>query len=46
MRILFLLLIIGLPLSGCGIKPGGVEPPAGSENHSYPATYPNPNTDP
>ena len=46
MRILTLLFLIGFGLAGCGIKPGEVAPPSGDDDKPYPATYPNPNTDP
>ena len=46
MRILVLLLMAGFCLGACGIKPGSVQPADGDNNKQYPATYPNPNTDP
>lgn len=30
----------------CGIKPSDVDPPPGAERAAWPATYPNPATDP
>ncbi|MEM7679872.1 MAG: hypothetical protein AAF182_02585 [Pseudomonadota bacterium] len=39
MRLFFALSII-LFTCACGVKPGNVEPPAGSENTNFPRTYP------
>lgn len=36
----------GLALTGCGIKPSKLTPPEGGTDTVYPATYPNPATDP
>lgn len=44
-RILLLLFSVFV-IVGCGIKPSSVEPPEDSNGTPYPATYPNPNTDP
>jgi hypothetical protein len=46
MRFYLLLATVILGLSACGIKPSSVEPPEGSDGSSYPATYPNPSTEP
>lgn len=35
-----------LALTGCGIKPNHVDPPQGAEDSTFPAEYPNPQTDP
>lgn len=43
---IFLLALITLGLSACGVKPSHVDPPAGSENSPFPRTYPSPSTDP
>lgn len=40
------LLALSMALGACGIKPSRVEPPAGAENTQFPATYPDPATDP
>ena len=40
------LLALSMALGACGIKPSKVEPPTGAENTHFPATYPNPATDP
>jgi len=45
----FMLLLTGfslLTLSGCGVKPESVEPPAGVQNNTFPNTYPDTTTDP
>ena len=34
------LLILALPLAGCGRKPDGLLPPEGSEGENFPRTYP------
>jgi len=48
MRTLLLFMFVcfglGFGLSGCGIKPSSVEPPEGSIQRPFPATYPNPST--
>jgi len=41
---LFMMLICSFVLVSCGVKPGSVKPPEGSE-YNFPGTYPNPNTD-
>jgi hypothetical protein len=33
-------------LCGCGVKPGGLAPPAGSDINAFPRTYPASSTDP
>jgi len=35
-----------LLISACGVKPGSVSAPEGSENNQYPRTYPNIQNDP
>ena len=40
------LLALSMGLGACGIKPSRVEPPAGAEDTRFPATYPDPATDP
>ena len=40
MRVLTMLAIVVFALSACGVKPGDVEPPEGSDGRAYPATYP------
>lgn len=47
-RILYIGLVFALsmPLSGCGIKPKHLEPPADAENNGFPHTYPDIRTDP
>jgi len=42
----FVFLSLSATLSGCGIKPGSVEPPPGAEDRVFPRTYPDPSTDP
>jgi hypothetical protein len=36
--------LLSLPVSGCGIRPGEVDPPPGVEKHAFPRTYPDPST--
>lgn len=38
--------ILSILLTGCGVKPGRLSPPAGSEESHFPRTYPDPATDP
>lgn len=45
-KILSLLMVSFLFLSGCGIKPGELEPPANANKSEFPRTYPDPATDP
>ena len=40
------LLALSMTVSACGIKPSRVSPPAGEEDTRFPATYPDPATDP
>ena len=42
MKKLTLLTLLCCALAGCGIKPGSVEPPEGSEGTAFPRTYPAP----
>ncbi len=37
---------LGFGVSACGIKPGTVDPPPGTEGTKFPRTYPDPSTDP
>jgi predicted small lipoprotein YifL len=38
---------LSLHLTGCGVKPGSVEPPSGAEEDgTFPRTYPDLGTDP
>lgn len=34
--------VLAVGLGGCGVKPGKVTPPAGSEHSPFPRTYPAP----
>lgn len=43
---MLLLALMLASLAACGIKPNDVDPPKGSENSTFPAQYPNPQTDP
>lgn len=43
---LFLMAAALLSLAACGIKPDHVDPPQGAEDSTFPAEYPNPQTDP
>ncbi len=43
---MFLMAATLLTLTACGIKPNQVDPPKGAENSTFPAEYPNPQTDP
>ena len=43
--LLFLICIPLLTLSGCGVKPENVEPPASVEHDTFPNTYPDAATD-
>lgn len=45
-KILSLLALNLLLLSGCGIKPGELSPPANAKKSEFPRTYPDPATDP
>jgi hypothetical protein len=36
------MVFLSLSLSGCGIKPGDVEPPSGAGGGQFPHTYPDP----
>lgn len=40
------LLALSMALGACGVKPSQVEPPPGAEENHFPATYPDPATDP
>ena len=42
----FLILGICLVMGACGVKPGDVSPPEGTEEKAFPATYPDLSTDP
>ncbi|MFH1158104.1 MAG: hypothetical protein V1721_04375 [Pseudomonadota bacterium] len=49
MRLIIISLCLTMALAavgGCGIKPGKVDPPAGTEKDYFPKTYPDPSTDP
>gem|GEM_PF-1449006 len=39
-------LVAALTLTGCGKKPGSVDPPPWVEDDTYPASYPDVSTDP
>lgn len=41
-----LLAMMSMGLSGCGVKPPRLSPPAGHEDSTFPHTYPDPSTDP
>lgn len=43
---LLVFLMVSLCLSACGKKPGSVDPPLGVGKEEFPATYPDPATDP
>lgn len=45
-RRFFILTMAALLLSGCGIRPNSLEPPAGAEGKTYPRTYPDLSNDP
>lgn len=45
-RFTALSLCLILILAGCGIKPGDVSPPAGTDKDAFPRVYPDPATDP
>jgi hypothetical protein len=38
------ILLLSLSVSGCGIRPGDVDPPPGVEKNAFPRTYPDPST--
>lgn len=38
------ILLLSLPLSGCGIRPSMVDAPPGAEKLTFPRTYPAPAT--
>ncbi|HEU0117469.1 MAG TPA: hypothetical protein VFR09_02445 [Alphaproteobacteria bacterium] len=40
------LIALGLVLTGCGKKPGHVDPPLGADETAFPRTYPDISTDP
>jgi hypothetical protein len=42
----FFLLLTLTMAGGCGIKPGNVDAPPGTQKDSFPKTYPDPATDP
>lgn len=50
MRITVVSLMLAMVLlTGCGVKPSAVDPPAGTEKGAkdpFPKTYPDPSTDP
>lgn len=37
--------MLSILLSGCGVKPARLSPPAGAEDTQFPRTYPDPSTD-
>ncbi len=43
---ILILLITTFIIAGCGIKPSNVQAPDKKSDSTYPATYPNPHTDP
>ena len=43
-RLLLAILLFPLAVSGCGIRPGQVDPPPGAEKLTFPRTYPDPAT--
>lgn len=47
-RIAFILFLViaGLGLTGCGKKPSHIDPPLGTEEDTFPRTYPDLKTDP
>lgn len=45
LNIICLFLVVGV-LCACGIKPKNVDAPNGAAKNTFPATYPNPNTEP
>jgi len=42
--LLTIILLLSLPLSGCGIRPSDVDPPPGVNKAAFPRTYPDPAT--
>ncbi len=38
--------MLSILLAGCGVKPARLSPPPGSEDTSFPRTYPDPANDP
>jgi hypothetical protein len=38
------ILLLSLPVSGCGIRPGEVDPPPGVDKKAFPRTYPDQST--
>lgn len=38
--------LMSMTLTGCGVKPDRLSPPAGTEDSTFPRTYPDPATDP
>jgi hypothetical protein len=38
------ILLLSLPLSGCGIRPSVVDPPPGAAKLTFPRAYPDPAT--
>lgn len=46
MKITAISLCMAMLLTGCGVKPSHVDPPAGVQKDTFPQTYPDPSTDP
>jgi hypothetical protein len=46
MKILLVFPVIAIFLAGCGIRPGSIDAPDGSENKPFPRQYPQPDTEP
>ena len=46
MCLALLLVVLACGLSGCGKRPKDIDPPVGTDAHSFPQTYPDPATDP
>lgn len=42
MMIMVAVCLMASPLGACGVKPGKLPPPKGSENTGFPHTYPEP----
>ena len=42
----YVLMIVLLSLTACGIRPDEVDPPPGAEKVVFPRTYPDPSPDP
>lgn len=37
---ILMMIVLSMPLAGCGVKPASVDPPPGAENDVFPNTYP------